>query len=224
MKILLPINAPVSPGTGSIETLTIAVSFLPNIKANDASFATDMYRIYASGFSLTSKQLDVCMKILSKYRDDLIDVGINAGEFDRVFNGKICARPVRQSIDYPSEIRYLGQNVLALRAKYSPQIAKAVKRLDKPNGLLIERTIFSTNYRIWLIRITGENLDLVMKLIKDFKIDFDDTVVAFLAQCTDARTMPSEVQVKEDQVNIIVRNDLVLQYWLSTFMKWSEDV
>lgn len=196
-----------------------------NMPPFDVSFVNDMTNHFWSGHSYTTKQVDVCVKILRKHKGFFVPDLMQEDEYEDVLETKRCERTPRESLDFPTEIRYVGKNILALRSKYSPQIVKVIKRLNDEQGLPSERTYFDREItKLWYIHVTAKNLDLVMKMIKDFKIGFDESVVAFIAQCTDAKVMPSEVQMDGDQVNIIVRNDSFLQYWLENHISWTEDV
>lgn len=212
-------------GKKAIEPMIVALVGHGHMPPFDVQFVNDMSNHYWSGHSFTTKQIDVCVKILNKHKSYFVPDLMQDDEYDHVISEVICERTPRVSKEYPSEIRYVGKNILALRAKYSTQMHKVIKRLNNEQGLPSERTYFDREITsLWYIHVTEANLDLIMKLIKDFKIGFDDSVVAFIAQCTDAKILPSEVQVDGDQVNIIVRNDPLLQYWLDKHISWTEDV
>ncbi len=195
-----------------------------NMPPFDSSFVNDMANHYWSGHTFTTKQIQVCIKILRKHERWFVPDLMTSEEYHKILDEQICSKVPLESLDYPTEIRYLGKNILALRCKFSPQIQKAVKRLDKHPGLPRERTFFQKESKLWIIHVTSENFDLVMKFIKDFKVSFDEPTVAFLAQCSDYKVLRSAAQVHEGDVNIIVRDDPLLQFWLETHISWTENV
>lgn len=198
----------------------IFYNFQLNLSSIDYSFVRDMHGLILANKPLTTKQLDVCVNILRKHKQALIDNQIPEHEILNVLGNKICQRPPVPSVEMINQVRYVGGNQLAFRTKYNQQIIKQLKQLKNP---LDEIPQFNREEKIWLIEVSKNNLHKIMKIIKQFNIKFDDDVVAFLAQCDDSLTLPSHAELVDDKIQIIVRNDPVLDLLLKTELAWCEN-
>ena len=196
------------------------------ISSFDRSFVSDMYDLDLSGKSYTTKQLAVCVKIITNHK-----YLFEASErIDDLIASQRCRRTPKLSIEVVDEVRYAGGNMLLMRTKFSSQRMKAFKQLNTSDNMLSSSgdvgdsgySYFDRNTKIWCVRVTPQNLGKVMKIIKTFDIKFDDAVVAFLTECENSRSLRSQASVDGDQINIIVRNDPILANWL-TQVSWEED-
>jgi len=195
------------------------------ISSFDRSFVADMYDLDLSGKSYTTKQLAVCVKIISNHKY-LFDA---SERIDELIVSQRCKRTPKLSIEVVDEVRYAGGNLLLMRTKYSSQRMKAFKQLNETDVIRGMSYLGDSGYsyfdhttKIWCVRVTQYNLGKVMKIIKTFNIQFDDSVVAFLTECENSRSLRSHASVDGDQINIIVRNDTILSNWL-TQVAWEED-
>ncbi len=191
----------------------------------DRKFLQDLSERTAVGNKLSTKQAYVARKIIAKYARLFEDL---AYDFHRLPRGvtaemvvSICENPVYrqapyQSVEVPREVKYLGNRKLAFKTTFSPQVVNRIKSLndDRIGTTSLDFPYFNKEYRIWVVEVHEYNLEKVMNLIKKFSFQFDDDVVQFLADCSEASNKPSVAVVSDDTIHVVCQNNNLLHHWL----------
>jgi hypothetical protein len=178
--------------------------------------------------TISSKQADLLIKILSKYKPALNKVGFPAESIDFALTNPTFKNKPYQSKEIPREVRYIGQGLLAFRCLYNPKIIGDIRKIqgqvhhetfdeiDTIESSFDSEIRFNPVYKIWIVEVTEHNMNKVMRLIKGFSFSFDEDVENFFLEAENTKTNPSVVTIEEDMINIDIYNDKLLSSWIET--------
>lgn len=199
----------------------------------DRDFIEDLSSRTSSGGEFSTKQAFIACKIVRKYahlynsksqknsRTTNPRLHLTKEQVNAICDNPRYRKPPYHSIEIPREVRYLGNRKLGFKSKYSPQIIDRVKALKDQSFPYSETyPYFNKKYRIWVVDVTERNLNKIMKFISQFKFEFDENVVQFLADCSNAAdaTSAAVVDEQENKICVVVQNNLLLASWIEDIL------
>lgn len=181
------------------------------------NFLEDIYDRYSAGRlkALSSKQINIMVQIFEKIYAEL-DPMFHTGILRRILNNPQTRLLRYDSFDIPSEVRYLGDDMLGFRFKMNPKIKEDIKEAIGYNDK--EETGYNDYYKIWIIKVNSHNLDKVTNIIRDHEFHFDDTVVEFLVEISNDKLSPFTFEVKDAYIIADIRNNKFMKFWLSNIL------
>lgn len=199
----------------------------------DRDFIKDLSSRTSSGGEFSTKQAFIACKIVRKYahlynsksqkssRIANPRLHLTKEQVNAICDNPVYRKPPYQSTDVPREVRYLGNRKLGFKSKFSPQIIDRIKTFrDQSCPLSTQYPYFNKKYRIWVVDVTEKNLNRIMKIINQFDFKFNDEVVQFLADCSNAveATSAAVVSEQKDKIHIVVQNNLLLASWIEDIL------
>lgn len=213
------------------------------ISPADYKFITDISKKTSQGKQISTKQAEVAVRILRKYVETLPgrdNFHWTEEELRSSITAPIFRQVPYQSVPIRREARYIGNRKIALRSKYSPQIVKGIRNtLDKMclrsigsrnrtnhihNNKQYDFPRFNKKHKLWIIEVTENNLDIVMRCIKKLNIEFDDSVVQFFMDCSNSTNEQTTIESIDNEIEIVVQNDEFLALWLDDEFKEKRSV
>lgn len=171
---------------------------------------------------ISSKQADLLVKLLRKYKNAFVMLGLSDQVFNEILNNRIfLVEPYKSSI-IEREVRYLGDNILAFRFKYNPKILDELKRIKSKRGQDNNKIYFNSEYKLWIACIDEKNISDIMKLIKSFSFNFDKDVELFFLDSFNNSEKNVELLLDNDKCKITVFNDKIFSDWLSYEIRMEE--
>lgn len=200
------------------------VSQLPNNQYNelpeykkisnkyDLKFIWDMgYKVYLDKI-LSTKQYDLLLTILPKYNSLYAKLGIDMEQYNYWLTHKDTKSiKLYESKNIKREVRYIGNNTLAFRFIYSPDIAKLFKEINKRS---ISNLKLIKEHDICLLDITEKNYNDITNIISSYGFAFDESVENYLLQYENLKGYPIEIKVVDNNCDITVTNNSIFVNWL----------
>ncbi len=182
----------------------------------DRRFVEDVAAHAANGQAISTAQGDLAVKLIQRYRDHLIVVGIAPQSIDLLIAQPNYARVPYQSTNLPREVRYGGDNKLVFRCKYNSGVIDDIKKLKGTNHFqAIPYPTFNRDHKLWIVDVNSGNWEKVMDVIKRHRFHFDDTVADYFLEVANSFSLKSDAVVDGDTITVKVRNDDFLGAWLN---------
>lgn len=157
---------------------------------------------------ISTGQASIALKLIDRYRNILIEMGISEQDINELLRTPKFVNEPYQSREIKREVRYAGNNMLVFRMKANQDMIEKLKRLGRVRNLgTFTRAQFNSEYAVWCVRATDENKDEVMNFIRRFRFDFDNDVVKYFLNCTNAKGETSEVEIKDGFIEVTIRDD-----------------
>ena len=191
----------------------------------DRKFLQDLADRTRNGGRFSTKQSFIARKIITKYARLFKDerpqqftdpeLLVPAEEVIAICQNPTYRQHPYQSIEIPREVRYIGNRKLAFKCKFAPQIIDRIKALkDSMGNTDTPYPHFHKSSKLWIVEVTENNIEKVMFLIKKFNFKFDDDVVQFLSDCSNANELQSTAVVDDDTIHVVVQHNSLLAKWL----------
>jgi hypothetical protein len=189
----------------------------------DRKFIDDLSHKTLNGNSLSTKQGEVVLKLVKKYREGLVVHGIDDAVISALLVSPVYRNTPYQSKELPREVRFAGERKLLFRSKFNPVIVEDIKKL-KPNKEWLGRNFpyFNRAQSVWVVEVTDSNLERVMNTIKKHNFLFDEEVEQFLLACENAKGAQSRADLVDGVLRVTVMDDELFNFWLQTDLKISE--
>lgn len=177
---------------------TLSLTARVTLTDYEIRFITDMMSYVNESRPLTTKQVDLAVKILNDYRMHLLD-----DYFKQVLLDKKCRNiPVPSSnAVIPREVRYVGNNTFVFRFKYDTKIKNFISKLQKSNWDHINK--------VWTVM--PENPNDLFTFIANFGFEPDDSVLEYFALTEDLKKTTIEM-LDENNIFIVARNQLAMEF------------
>lgn len=195
-----------------------------NIKEWDQNFLENVVKYTKKGGTLSTKQAQTAIKLLTKYKHlfDDIDKCIHSSSIVE----SVCKSPNYRIEPYQTriikpEVRHVVDDILCFRFKYDDNIISSIKRLV-PCKIFIKdyslQTIL-TKYPycekgLWFVKITCDNVEDVTKCIMEYEFHYTDEVLKVIADAMNAKVLPSTAIIENDKIKMQANNNEFLVYWL----------
>lgn len=167
--------------------------------------------------SLTTSQVEVAAKLIDRYRINLQLIGEVDYEISSVIEHRATRQPVRNSSTTPREVRWIGDSKLAFRFKFNPQIKDHLKRLKSTEAVRPSSPSFDPQSKAWIVQVTSSNVGSVMGFVTEYGFGFDDEVVEFFTEVTNAKKQKSSASIDNDVISIEVKDDHVIHALMKKF-------
>lgn len=162
----------------------------------------------SDGKPLTTEQAKIVLKILGKTRPLFLSLGVSAKAIREMQTNPVYRQQPTLSSVMPREVRYLGGNILGFRFKRNDTIVNDIKAL-KEYWATDHDVVFDYVQRLWLVPLSGDTLEPVMKIIGKHRFEFDDGVAGYLADCHNVQNGGAAFSVNEC---MILDNDILGQW------------
>lgn len=215
------------PYTFSLKHLPECPEIAEITERYDRQFLWDLGYKVKNGHTFSSKQATLLVKILSKYKLYISTLGFDSYSLDNILQSPNYKNQPYESKTTKREVRYLGDNLIAFRFLYNPQIIDELKKIkatsSKGNDLesLFE---FNGKHKIWLVEATKDNYQKIMKFIKSFSFYYEEDLEYFFLLCENTNNKNFSVNKIDDSnlYEIITINDRLLSFWLAYHIKMDE--
>jgi len=182
----------------------------------DRRFIEDVSSHAAAGQAISTAQGELAIKLIQRYRDHLVQIGIVAQSVDLLIQTPHYAQPPYQSTNLPREVRYAGDNKLVFRCKFNSGVIEDIKKLKGGNHFAsLQYPTFNRDHKLWIVDVNANNWEKAMDVIKRHKFAFDDQVTNYFLEVSNSLSQKSSVSVEGDQMTVVVRNDDFLAAWIS---------
>ncbi|NJO64306.1 MAG: hypothetical protein HC836_40905 [Richelia sp. RM2_1_2] len=202
----------------------------------DRKFISDLCQRTKTGGNFSTKQAEIAKKIIRKYASAFSQkresnyapqktyIMLTELEVHAVCDRSLFRIEPYISSNVPRIVRYLGHRKLGFQSKYSPQVIEKIKSLGDPINPSKKSGFpyFNKKHKIWVVEVTENNLEKVMKVIKKFNFEFDEDTVQFLTDCTNSTTMQSTAEVKDNMIYITSQNNDLLARWVENILSIEE--
>jgi len=182
----------------------------------DERFVNDVWSHVEQGQAISTSQSEVVLKLVQKYRDHLLEYGLDETNLDGLIAFPVYEKTPYQSTKLPREVRYAGDNKLVFRCKFNASIVEEIKKL-KGSNLFQSQTypMFLRDSKLWIVDINSGNWERAMDIIKRHNFGFDDHVANYFVEVANSFGSPSLIEVDDQAIQVSVRNDDFLDSWLN---------
>lgn len=161
-------------------------------------FVLNVAQYTGTGKPLSTEQSRIILKLIRREQEWLVQRGTCPAELASLLRVPTYRQPPYPSANVPREVRFLGGNLLGFRFKRNDAIVQALRMTQGPEDLRLTEIWFHREHRLWVVPVTRESLDSVMRVISEHRFDFDDGVAEYLMLCTNNRERPTAVMVDRD--------------------------
>lgn len=165
----------------------------------DAKFLRSIHRRIGDETALTTRQGWALLKVLRKI-DMLGDmINLTQESIDKVLSDPQWKLPLVPSVELRSEVRHLGDNILAFRSSLGKPFEQAAASLEP-----------TFSHGVKLIAVTTGRVDKVIALIGEFGFEMDEATEKFLAGTLEHRNKEPRVIAMDDHLVFDVPNNPLL--------------
>lgn len=191
----------------------------------DSDFFDNVHRYIMRNKPLSTKQVSLAKKLCIKYKGLIADrANTTKEDIERTIPSIPTRKLPYQSVDYPREIRYVGNRRVAIRSKRIPKLQNKIKQLKqvstKPEDIkLVDNIIFfNRRYSLWVIEVLESNLEAIYTTIKQVGIDVDDQTLDFFAKCENSKTKKSTAYIEDGNIVLEIQNNDFLSEWFDKLL------
>lgn len=214
--------------------VAFAINFLPDCpdfpeisEKYDRQFLWDLGYKVKNGRTFSTKQAILLLKILKKYKLYVSTLGFEIYSLDLILDNPEYKNQPYESKVTKREVRYLGDGLVAFRFLYNPQLVdeiKKIKSITSKQQDIETRFEFNSEYKIWIVEITNENYQKVMKFIRSFRFGYEEDLEYLFLLCEN--TKEGQMYINkidgEDKHEIIIINDKLSSLWLQYHLEMEE--
>jgi predicted transcriptional regulator YheO len=183
-------------------------------------FVQSVDKSVEAGRPLSTEQSRVFMNIVKRYHKKGIFNIMRNFDIDSFIASPRHRQQPYASTNVPKEVRYLGDNKLAFRSKWIDEIVNDIKSLSNKSKDYswkeYQRPYWNSQGRFWVVSLTSDNYNSVMKIIADHDFHFDDAVAEYLALASNSRGEKATFVLDAESGNIIanVCDNEILESWI----------
>ncbi len=147
------------------------------------SFVTNVhYNVIAKNGQLSTKQGEIALKIVKGMRVEAAAYfKMTVAAFDAWLESPRYDRKPYLSANIPREVRYMGDGRLAFRFKLDPTVVDDIKGLKSRNAMTLDGSVFDRKHRLWIVSVSGLNVERVLNIIDRHKFQHDQSTYDFLS-------------------------------------------
>lgn len=186
------------------------------------SFVQSLNKSVEAGRALSTEQSRVFVNIVKRYHT--AGVFEDNGYRDEAIINFIASPRHRQSpylsTNVPKEVRYLGDNKLGFRCKWIDPIVLDIKALANKgkdsSWKESQRPYWNRQGRMWIVSVTADSYEAVMKIIGKHDFNYDDAVAEYLALASNSKGQESTFIYDPESGKIVANvcdND-ILDGWI----------
>lgn len=194
------------------------------LRADDwtRGFIQSLNKSVEAGRALSTEQSRVFVNIVRRYYEHgiLRDSGYRHEALENFIAAPRHRQPPYPSTNIPKEVRYLGDNRFGFRSKWIDAIVHDIKALANKGSDAswkeFQRPYWSRQARMWVVSVTADNYDAVMKIIGRHGFDYDDAVAEYLALAANSKGEKSTFIYDPESEKIVANicdND-ILDGWI----------
>lgn len=132
-----------------------------------------------SGSVLTIGQSRIAKKLTARFRNVLLQHGLDPTTLDLAIRRPIHRKPPLASADIPREIRYLGDDLLGFRFKSNPLLQDALARCS--NEVIRDgRSWAHPETRVAVLPVHSGNIERIIDLIEANRFSLDEGAADFI--------------------------------------------
>ena len=136
---------------------------------------------------LSTEQSRIILKLIRREKEYLVNHGVDARELNSILLSPEYRQTPYPSANVPREVRFLGGHFLGFRFKRNDEIVAAIQATMPRDDLRLTDIWFHRAHRLWVVPVTRENLDGLMRVIREHRFSIDDDVVEYLTLCENNR-------------------------------------
>jgi len=180
----------------------------------DRRFIEEVNGHAAKGQPLSTAQGTLALKLIQRYRDHLITVGVATSSVDALIATPFYDRTPYPSTNLPREVRYAGDNKLVFRCKYNSGVIEDIKALKGINHFTPHPyPMFNHGNKLWIVDVNRRNWEKAMDVINRHKFSFDDAVASYFHQVSNSMNQLSSAEADDGVITVTARDDDFLSAW-----------
>jgi hypothetical protein len=160
------------------------------------------------GKALSSKQAALSLRIIANHKQRLVKKhSIDPLIIDHVLARPSYRLPPYESIVIVPEVRYVGDNKLAIRCPSTDMFKNDIQTIRRKleNHQPSECIAWNASIKGWIIPVNRHTINKIIEMISENNLGFDDLVAEYLTVSTNSLNHPSTIAFDETN-NIIVAN------------------
>jgi hypothetical protein len=200
-------------------------------------FAMNIYASLDQEKSLSTKQAEQILKIISSLRTNIVSKKwMTFEEIDELINSPTYRKPLYESKIIKKEVRFLGDNKLGFRCKFNPTLDEKLRRIcdvdkksifakdvpmsyrnleDKKQETIVGvKSHLDILYRMWVVPVYRFNLHKIWSIIKEERFSIDTRTEEYLQLCSDSINKNSSFKVMHNTIVANVCDDPLLAAWV----------
>jgi hypothetical protein len=187
------------------------------------SFISSVAQHIQAERALSSNQSRTILKMIDKARAYIVTYGIaSAVEIEHLLAAPRHRRTPYVSAQVPREVRYIGDNLLALRCKADGLLTAHIKALGNPpitsETLMPTRPRFDWTHRIWIVPVHHFNLPAIRDLLHEHRFHTNRATADYLDLCAASINQPSICTFTDTTRSIMIVNicdDYIMAGWIT---------
>ena len=165
----------------------------------EISFINNIDEYVMKGNRLSTEQSKIILKLLSKFRHNLVHKNILTDiQINDILKNPTYRQSLYLSANIKKEVRYLGSNYIGFRFKFNDIIIESIKQLMNFSNSILERPYFNREYRIWVVPIIKENAMFVRDIILNNRFSTDLKTLEYIE-----KTIKNTPSICIDKINVI---------------------
>ena len=184
----------------------------------DASFLYEIITKIKVNRVISSKQLTLLHNTLIKYSGLLVELGVDAKQFDEWSRNFSNSINTYESKNIKREVRYLDDDVLFFRFLHVYEIVTEIKKLNE----FYKTCTYNKKNNGIAVRVDEKNINKVMQLISKYNFSFDSEVENFFLTHLDSKFKIEIKENSENNFNLIVSDSILIKNWLEQNFLMSE--
>lgn len=175
--------------------------------------------------ALSTQQSIVFLRVVRRmFEGGFLSEEFNHGDIESLLMAPRHRKPPYPSSNIPREVRYLGENRLGFRCKRADDLVRDIKNLRNRGRdsawKAYHEPVFNRQGRMWVVGVTEDTYEYIMKIIAEYDFDFDDAVVEYLALCDNSRGQPSTFVYDPESGKIVanVCDNGIIEGWTKYVM------
>lgn len=180
-------------------------------------FVMNVAEYTQKGKPLSTEQSRIILRLVQRVRDVLQNDGTPSEDIDRLIARPSYRQPPYPSANVPREVRHLGGNLVGFRFKRNDAILRDIIELRRGLDLGLTEQWFHRTHRLWVVPVTRETLSGVMQIIADHRFSFDDDLLAYLTDASNAHGAIPAFDADREVGLIVGRvpDNEVIAWWVS---------
>ncbi len=185
-------------------------------------FVLSLHGSVQGGRALSTKQASAFLNVVRRLKKSM---GGPVGGFSEELLERFLASPRYRQQPYQStavakEVRYLGDNKLGFRFPRIDEIMSDIKALSNRGRDAtwkdFNRATFNRQFRMWVVPVTRDTYQSVMKIIGKHDFAYDDAVAEFLTLAENSKFQPSTFVLDPDTGKIVANicDNAILDSWV----------
>ena|ERR1700691_5890270 len=173
-------------------------------------FITSVSHNIKKGLPLTENQGELSVRIIQRYIKILINAGLNSSKILNLISNPTYSLPLKIVLNYPREVRWIGESQLAFRFKFNYNIKENIKLLKFNHPFYGSFPIFDPHSKIWVAWVNFKNVERIIELISTNNFNFDNDTAEFLTEVYNSKSKIDFVNIVDNKIRVTTWSDPII--------------